>query len=181
MTNIRRYAFPLKDTAIGPAGGAAAHPVAIETFEAARDFAAVAALLDECRGAGAGMAAGLRAEGLLAELAGRAGRTARSWVWRTDAGGIDGLVCLALSGEAERRRFSIPWLVVAPSCRRHGVGSHLVLHAMRAARSAGAIEVHAETRQDWLDAVAFWERVADRFRNGGGTAALSDPLLQPQS
>ena len=56
-----------------------------------------------------------------------------------------------------------------------------MLHAMRAARSAGAIEVHAETRQDWLDAVAFWERVADRFKNGGSNADLSDSLLQPQS
>ncbi|MGI9176983.1 MAG: GNAT family N-acetyltransferase [Pirellulales bacterium] len=127
------------------------------------------------------MAAGLRAEGLLAELASRAGRLARGWVWRMDAGGVAGLVCLIQSGEAERRRFSIPWLVVAPSLRRRGVGWQLVLHAIRAARSAGAIEVHAETRQDWPDAVAFWERVADRFRIVGSVAALSDSLLQPPS
>jgi ribosomal protein S18 acetylase RimI-like enzyme len=164
MTKLRRYSIPLDDAACDRVRAAALMPApdAIEPFDAARDSEAVATFVAVCRGVGTGMTAGLRASGLLAEMAGRTGRAVRGWICRRNDGSVAGLVCLVESRAADRRRFSISWLIVAPPARRCQVGSRLVLHAMQAARTEGAVVVHAETKAEWQEAVAFWDRLKSR-------------------
>jgi GNAT superfamily N-acetyltransferase len=161
MTTLRHYAFVLDDATCRHLRAVAmtAAPGVIEPCDLPDDSDGITRLVAACRGDGSGMAAGLRAEGLLAELASRKGRAVRGWVYRVDDGTVAGLVCLLESGAAERRRYSIPWLLVAPSSRRGHVGSRLVIHALQAACAAGADVVHAETKDDWHDAVALWDRL----------------------
>lgn len=162
MTTLRRYAIVLDDaTCRHVRAEAMAAPGVIEPCDLPDDSGRIMTLVAACRGVGVGMAAGLRAEGLLAELASRDGRAVRGWVCRADDRSLAGLVSLVESGVAERRRFSIPWLIVAPLSRRRRLGSWLVIHALQAACAAGAAELHAETKADWHDAVAFWDRFTE--------------------
>jgi len=163
MTTLRRYAIVLDDATCRHVRAAAMAPPpgVIEPCDLPDDSGRITTLVAACRGDGVGMAAGLRGEGLLAELASRDGRSVRGWVCRADDQSLAGLVCLVESGVAARRRFSIPWLIVAPSSRRRRLGSRLVIHALQAACAAGAAELHAETKANWHDAVAFWDRFTE--------------------
>lgn len=109
--------------------------------------------------------------GFLGELAGRAGRAIAVWLAderRPDANDdrdrprTVGLVAVART----RGGWSIPWLLVHPEARRHGVGRVLVTHAVAHARSQGAEGVTAESLDSWQDAVAFWRAVGFRRRPG---------------
>ncbi len=104
--------------------------------------------------------------GLVGELASRPGREITAWLARegppADGGGVTdaparavGLVALSRT----RGGWSIPWLLVHPDVRRHGVGRLLVAHAIEHARSRGAAGITAESLSSWPAAVAFWQAV----------------------
>lgn len=110
--------------------------------------------------------------GLVGELASRPGREITAWLARegppadgsavadaparadTPARAV-GLVALSRT----RGGWSIPWLLVHPDVRRHGVGRLLVAHAIEHARSRGAAGITAESLSSWPAAVAFWQAV----------------------
>jgi GNAT superfamily N-acetyltransferase len=151
-----------------------AAPVAIRRADLADggDRAAIAALV---RGAQWPSAAP-NADGFLGELAGRAGREITVWLaraHRADVGGDSGgsrTVGLVSLGRT-RGGWSIPWLLVHPAARRHGVGRRLVAHAVEHARSLGAERVTAESLASWPEAVAFWQAV------GFASRPAADDLL----
>jgi GNAT superfamily N-acetyltransferase len=104
--------------------------------------------------------------GLVGELASRPGREITAWLARegppadgdaaTDAPArAVGLVALSRT----RGGWSIPWLLVHPDVRRHGVGRLLVAHAIEHARSRGAAGITADSLSSWPAAVAFWQAV----------------------
>lgn len=105
-----------------------------------------------------------RPAGLVAELAGRAGREVEAWLavdgstGRERALGVVTLVtCWNVSTPGPAcPRHSLGWLVVHPTTRRHGLGRLLVTRACERARELGADRVWVEVGQEWSAAVAFW-------------------------
>jgi GNAT superfamily N-acetyltransferase len=124
------------------------------------DRAAIAALVRGARWPSAAP----NADGFLGELAGRAGREITVWLargHRPDVAGDSGAartVGLVSLGRT-RGGWSIPWLLVHPDARRHGVGRRLVAQAVEHARALGAGQVTAESLASWPEAVAFWQAV----------------------
>lgn len=143
--------------------------IAQVSLERAEDRQAVVTLAARCRSADPN--GHFAPEGLLAELNGRPGRAVHAWLaWPTGAAtraedgecvddGPLGLVALVAAGAATQTRFSIAWLLVHPDCRRQGIATALVAHAVAHAKSLGATQVSAETLSSWPAAVGFWRAV----------------------
>lgn len=162
--SVVRYTFDVVGPLACPDRGAGPAGIAIDSFHAGRDAAAIRALVDDCRDSRGGMASGLNAPGLLGECSPRPGRDVLVSLARIDGVQPAGMVTLTVAGSGESRRFSIGWLVVSPVARRRGVATALVHHALTQARHAGAAVVHVETRESWADAEAFWRSLDGRCR-----------------
>lgn len=101
------------------------------------------------------------APGLLAELAGRPGRSVVTWLAFVEEAPV-GLAAVVSAGDGPSPRHSIAWLLVARQARRRGVGSALVAAIVGDARDRGIAEIWVETHADWSAAVAFWQAVGFR-------------------
>ena len=149
---IMRFTLPTDQCAAGFVPS-----VVIESFRGTQHEAEIAALVGRCAAVDGPRAAGPSVASLEAELTSRPGRQIRAWLARAgDQRAPVGVVTLVAAGAEDDARFSIGWLFVDPVFRRRGIGRALVARAMREAGSLGARGVHAETRDRWKAAVAFW-------------------------
>lgn len=122
------------------------------------DHVALNALVSACRGQGGFChALSLKALGGAAPVAHRRASTLLVEGADGDVVGAAGLSAVATAGGC---RWSIPFLLVVPAARRRGVATALVRELLRASVAAGANEVSAETLASWIDAAAFWDRLA---------------------
>jgi GNAT superfamily N-acetyltransferase len=149
---IMRFTLPTDQCAAGFLPS-----VVIESFRGTQHEAEIAALVGRCAAVDGPSAAGPSVASLEAELTSLPGRQIRAWLARAgDQRAPVGVVTLVAAGAEDDARFSIGWLFVDPVFRRRGIGRALVARAMREAGSLGARGVHAETRDRWKAAVAFW-------------------------
>jgi GNAT superfamily N-acetyltransferase len=80
-------------------------------------------------------------------------------MWFADAEGVAGSVTLALRGREPNAQPVVHWLMVAPECRRRGLGRCLMATLEAACWHAGHREISLETHVGWRAADAFYHAV----------------------
>ena len=104
-------------------------------------------------------------------------RRASATGWRGSAASVDDLVGYAVTGRSGPRGY-LQRLAVHPDAQRSGVGSALVVDALRWLRRWGAREVLVNTQEDNGAAIALYEQLGFR-RQDEGLAVLQRPIARP--
>jgi GNAT superfamily N-acetyltransferase len=71
-------------------------------------------------------------------------------------GELAGAVALAVAGRADRPRFAVHWLMVAPRARRRGLARALLARLERSVWELGGRAVWVETHRQWTPAWDFY-------------------------
>jgi ribosomal protein S18 acetylase RimI-like enzyme len=82
-------------------------------------------------------------------------------------GRVVGMVTVCIFRTLTGSKASFDHLVVAPTCRRQGIGRALVSHAIREARAAGASRVDLTAGEHKPEAHALYESLGFRRRDTG--------------